>query len=113
MGSIAKGFYKNNYLPKNINLSLFLVFKPILDYDNKYGLVAISSVWPASGAIRAEGCGSCDHRTVEGGPDETTALLKERFDHIFYTGSSTIGKLVMQEAAKNLTPVTLELGGKW
>jgi len=50
--------------------------------------------------------------TFEGGPEETANLLEERFDHIFYTGSSNIGKIVMQEAAKHLTPVTLELGGK-
>ena len=39
-------------------------------------------------------------------------LLKEKFDYIFYTGSTKIGKIVMEAAAKNLTPVTLELGGK-
>jgi aldehyde dehydrogenase (NAD+) len=49
---------------------------------------------------------------VEGGVAETTALLDERFDHIFYTGNGTVGRVVMQAAAKNLTPVTLELGGK-
>ncbi|XP_034021417.1 aldehyde dehydrogenase family 3 member A2-like isoform X2 [Thalassophryne amazonica] len=49
---------------------------------------------------------------VTGGVPETQELLKQRFDHIFYTGSSTVGKLVMEAAARNLTPVTLELGGK-
>lgn len=49
---------------------------------------------------------------VQGGIDETTALLREPFDHIFYTGSGAVGKIVMTAAAKNLTPVTLELGGK-
>jgi len=49
---------------------------------------------------------------VEGAVDETTALLEERWDHIFYTGNSTVGRIVMQAAVKNLTPVTLELGGK-
>jgi aldehyde dehydrogenase (NAD+) len=48
----------------------------------------------------------------EGGVPETTALLAEHFDHIFYTGSGTVGRVVMTAAAKNLTPVTLELGGK-
>ena len=51
-------------------------------------------------------------RVVNGGVQETTALLKERFDYIFYTGNSTVGKIVYQAAAKYLTPVTLELGGK-
>ncbi|MBV1940198.1 aldehyde dehydrogenase family protein [Streptomyces sp. BV286] len=49
---------------------------------------------------------------VEGGVPETTALLAERFDHIFYTGNGTVGRIVMTAAARHLTPVTLELGGK-
>jgi aldehyde dehydrogenase (NAD+) len=49
---------------------------------------------------------------VEGGVPETTKLLEQRFDHIFYTGNGTVGRIVMEAAAKHLTPVTLELGGK-
>ncbi|MBF0450280.1 MAG: aldehyde dehydrogenase [Candidatus Magnetomorum sp.] len=49
---------------------------------------------------------------VEGGITETTALLAEKFDKIFFTGSVPVGKIVYQAAAKHLTPVTLELGGK-
>ena len=49
---------------------------------------------------------------VEGGVPETTDLLSQRFDHIFYTGNGTVGRIVMAAAANNLTPVTLELGGK-
>jgi aldehyde dehydrogenase (NAD+) len=49
---------------------------------------------------------------VEGGVEETTALLGERFDHIFYTGNGRVAQVVMEAAAKHLTPVTLELGGK-
>ena len=49
---------------------------------------------------------------VEGGVETTTQLLSQRFDYIFFTGSVAVGKIVMQAAAKNLTPVTLELGGK-
>ncbi|CAG8482794.1 1273_t:CDS:2, partial [Acaulospora colombiana] len=52
------------------------------------------------------------YRIVNGGSQETSALLKFRFDHIFYTGSGHVGKIIMTEAAKSLTPVTLELGGK-
>ncbi|KAK2831331.1 hypothetical protein Q7C36_016417 [Tachysurus vachellii] len=52
------------------------------------------------------------YHVVTGGVPETQELLKQRFDHIFYTGSSTVGKLVMEAAARHLTPVTLELGGK-
>lgn len=50
--------------------------------------------------------------TVEGGRAENQALLEERFDYIFFTGSVAVGKEVMVKAAKHLTPVTLELGGK-
>lgn len=49
---------------------------------------------------------------VEGGKEPTTELLSLPFDKIFYTGGEKVGKIVMQAAAKNLTPVTLELGGK-
>ena len=49
---------------------------------------------------------------VEGAVAETTELLNQRFDHIFYTGNGSVGRIVMQAAAKHLTPVTLELGGK-
>jgi len=49
---------------------------------------------------------------VEGGVPETTALLEQRFDHILYTGNERVAKVVMTAAAKHLTPVTLELGGK-
>ena len=49
---------------------------------------------------------------VEGGVPETTDLLEQHFDHIFYTGNGTVGRIVMAAAVKNLTPVTLELGGK-
>ncbi|XP_002966702.2 aldehyde dehydrogenase family 3 member H1 [Selaginella moellendorffii] len=51
-------------------------------------------------------------RVVEGGVPETTALLDQQWDKIFYTGSTRVGKIVMAAAAKNLTPVVLELGGK-
>tara|TARA_R110002049_G_scaffold68949_3_gene178630 strand:+ start:5096 stop:6451 length:1356 start_codon:yes stop_codon:yes gene_type:complete len=49
---------------------------------------------------------------VEGGIPETTELLKQKFDKIFFTGSTNVGKIVYKAAAENLTPVTLEMGGK-
>ncbi|XP_073468856.1 aldehyde dehydrogenase family 3 member B1-like [Aquarana catesbeiana] len=49
---------------------------------------------------------------VCGGVEESKSLLTERFDYIFFTGNPTVGKIVMQAAAKYLTPLTLELGGK-
>lgn len=47
-----------------------------------------------------------------GGVEETTEILKQRFDYIFYTGSTQVGKIVRAAANEHLTPVTLELGGK-
>ncbi|NFP91041.1 aldehyde dehydrogenase [Clostridium sporogenes] len=49
---------------------------------------------------------------VTGGVKESEALLKEKFDYIFYTGGINVGKIVMRAAAEHLTPITLELGGK-
>lgn len=49
---------------------------------------------------------------VEGGITETNKLLEEKFDYIFFTGSTAVGKIMMEKASKHLTPVTLELGGK-
>lgn len=49
---------------------------------------------------------------VEGGIPETQSLLRQRFDYLFYTGSTRVGQVMMEAAAKHLTPVTLELGGK-
>jgi aldehyde dehydrogenase (NAD+) len=49
---------------------------------------------------------------VKGGRQENQDLLNQKFDYIFFTGSTSVGKIVMEKAAKNLTPVSLELGGK-
>ncbi len=53
-----------------------------------------------------------DIAVVEGDKSATQMLLDQKFDHIFFTGSTAIGKIIMQKAAETLTPVTLELGGK-
>ncbi|KAF6216197.1 hypothetical protein GE061_000537 [Apolygus lucorum] len=52
------------------------------------------------------------YKVVQGGPKETEKLLAEKFDYIFYTGSSRVGQLVYSAASIHLTPVTLEMGGK-
>lgn len=51
-------------------------------------------------------------KVIEGGVEETSILLKQKFDYIFFTGSTMVGRIVMKAAAEHLTPVTLELGGK-
>lgn len=75
-----------------------------------------SEVAPATSAVLAHWLPRIlDPRAVavvEGGVPETTTLLDQRFDHIFYTGNGTVGRIVMAAAARHLTPVTLELGGK-
>ena len=52
------------------------------------------------------------YAVVNGGVDIAQAVLKGRFDYILYTGSTTVGRVVMKAAAEYITPVTLELGGK-
>ena len=49
---------------------------------------------------------------IQGDKDVSQSLIEKKFDYIFYTGGTRVGKIVMQEASKNLIPVTLELGGK-
>jgi aldehyde dehydrogenase (NAD+) len=75
-----------------------------------------SELAPATAGVLSELVGEyLDDRVVtvvEGGVAETTALLEQRFDRIFFTGSGRVGRIVMEAAARNLTPVTLELGGK-
>lgn len=75
-----------------------------------------SEVAPKTSAVMArwlpEYLDSTCVKVIEGGIPETTKLLEQRFDHIFYTGNGTVGRIVMTAAAKHLTPVTLELGGK-
>lgn len=69
----------------------------------------------ASAALRelVEACFPPEYvSVVEGGRAENQALLEQHFDYIFFTGGVEVGKLVMEKAAKHLTPVTLELGGK-
>lgn len=79
-------------------------------------LIKPSEVAPATSALLArllpEYLDARAVQVVEGGVPETSALLKQRFDHIFYTGGAVVGRIVMQAAAEHLTPVTLELGGK-
>ncbi|RUO29018.1 aldehyde dehydrogenase family protein [Aliidiomarina sedimenti] len=79
-------------------------------------LLKPSEVSPATSKVLADVLpGYLDSNAVEvleGDADVATELLKQRFDHIFYTGGGTVGKIVMRAAAEHLTPVTLELGGK-
>ncbi|MCR4714813.1 MAG: aldehyde dehydrogenase [Treponemataceae bacterium] len=79
-------------------------------------VVKPSNYSPATSAIIRKVLSECfaeDYiAVVEGGRDANQALLQQKFDYIFFTGGVTVGKLVMEAASKNLTPVSLELGGK-
>jgi len=79
-------------------------------------MVKLTDLCPATAAVAARIIKeSFDEREVavfEGGVDVATALLELPFNHIFFTGSTRVGKLVMAAAAKHLATVTLELGGK-
>ncbi|MBL9114685.1 MAG: aldehyde dehydrogenase family protein [Verrucomicrobiaceae bacterium] len=75
-----------------------------------------SELAPHTASVLVQLIGSIfsDHEVAicPGGKEVAEGLLEQRFDHIFYTGSSSVGRLVMSAAARHLTPVTLELGGK-
>lgn len=79
-------------------------------------VVKPSEFAPATSAIIAQILGkifdNSEAVVVEGGLEETQMLLKQKFDYIFFTGSTGVGKIIMKAAAEHLTPVTLELGGK-
>ena len=79
-------------------------------------MVKLTDLCPATARVAAKIIRQAfDEKEValfEGGVDVATALLELPFSHIFFTGSPRVGKLVMAAAAKNLTSVTLELGGK-
>jgi len=75
-----------------------------------------SEIAPATSSVLAQIMGKYFEQefiaVVEGGVEASQKLLAEKFDHIFFTGGTAVGKIVMEAAAKHLTPVTLELGGK-
>ena len=79
-------------------------------------VVKPSSMSPATSAVLAEMLGSIFPpayvSVVLGGRESIGALLEQKFDYIFFTGSPKVGHLVMEAAARHLTPLTLELGGK-
>lgn len=100
------------------NYPLQLLLAPLVGAlaAGNVAVVKPSEIASATGALVAELLpGYLDPAAVavvEGGAEVTTALLRERFDHIFFTGSEAVGRIVAEAAAKTLTPVTLELGGK-
>ncbi len=100
------------------NYPFQLIFGPLIPVlaAGNCALLKPSEIAPASSALMAELIPKyLDERAirvVEGAVDETTELLKLKYDHIIYTGGAAVGKIVMRAASEHLTPVTLELGGK-
>lgn len=100
------------------NYPVMLTFGPlagILAAGNRC-MIKPSEYTPATSALLGELIGSVfspeEIAVVQGGPDVGEAFSRLAFDHILFTGSTSIGRHVMRAAADNLTPVTLELGGK-
>ena len=113
------------YEPKGVvlvigawNYPAILTFQPAAEAIAAGNTVVIkpSEVSPHTSALVKQLCDATFEKkfvaVIEGAAEEALQILDERFDHIFYTGSSHIGKVIMTAAAKYLTPVTLELGGK-
>lgn len=100
------------------NYPFMLCMEPLVDAlaAGNCAVVKPSAYAPASSAvirkIIEEAFPFCYVAVVEGGREENSLLLEQRFDYIFFTGSVEVGKIVMEKAAHTLTPVTLELGGK-
>lgn len=100
------------------NYPILLTLDPLADAIAAGNTVVVkpSAYSPNTSAVIAkiiEECFSPEHvAVVTGGRKENTHLLNQKFDYIFFTGSQAVGREVMRKAAENLTPVTLELGGK-
>ena len=125
--NLANSFAKSRVVP--VPYGVVLVMAPwnypfLLTLEPLAGALAAgncvvlkpSAYAPASSAVLRAICEECFPPelvcVVEGGRAENSALLDQRFDYIFFTGSTNVGRLVMERASRNLTPVSLELGGK-
>lgn len=100
------------------NYPFMLTMEPLIGAiaAGNCAVVKPSAYAPATSAVMRKLLQACFPEeyvfVVEGGRAENQALLDRKFDYIFFTGGVTVGKEVMAKAAKHLTPVTLELGGK-
>lgn len=100
------------------NYPFFLSLDPVIGAIAAGNAVVLkpSEIAPATSSVLAKLLGEYMDvtaiRVVEGAVPETTALLEQKWDKIFYTGNGKVGRIVLAAAAKHLTPVVLELGGK-
>jgi len=110
--------YGNTLIMSPWNYPVLLTLDPLADAiaAGNTAVVKPSAYAPAASALLAEIIGDCFPAeyvaAVTGGRRENAALLEEKFDFIFFTGSQEVGKEVLRRAAEHLTPAVLELGGK-
>ncbi len=110
--------YGNTLIMSPWNYPVLLTLDPLADAiaAGNTAIVKPSAYAPASSALLAELIGDCFPpeyaAVVAGGRTENAALLDEKFDFIFFTGSQEVGREVLRRAAERLTPAVLELGGK-
>ena len=110
--------YGVNLIMSPWNYPFLLTIGPLTDAlaAGNTAVLKPSAYAPASSALLEEVIGECFEPSyvavVTGGREENRSLLQAPFDHIFFTGSQTVGREVLRQAAERLTPVTLELGGK-
>ena len=100
------------------NYPLMLTLDPLVDAiaAGNTAVLKPSAYSPATSKLLKELIGELYPEeyvaVITGGREENSYLLEKKFDYIFFTGSKTVGRLVLEKAARHLTPVTLELGGK-
>lgn len=110
--------YGNTLIMSPWNYPVLLTLDPLADAiaAGNTAVVKPSAYAPSASALLAEIIGDCFPAeyvaAVTGGRRENAALLEEKFDFIFFTGSQEVGKEVLRRAAEHLTPAVLELGGK-
>jgi aldehyde dehydrogenase (NAD+) len=110
--------YGNVLIMSPWNYPFLLSLEPLTDAiaAGNTAILKPSAYSPATGEIIVKIISECFPpeyvSVVTGGREENTALLDQKFDFIFFTGSQNVGKEVLRRAAENLTPVVLELGGK-
>lgn len=110
--------YGNTLIMSPWNYPFLLTMEPLIDAiaAGNTAIVKPSAYSPATSDIVAKIIGECFDpqyvAVVTGGRKENAELLEKKFDFIFFTGSTTVGKEVLRHAAEYLTPAVLELGGK-
>ena len=110
--------YGNTLIMSPWNYPVLLTLDPLADAiaAGNTAVVKPSAYAPATGALLAELIGECFPpeyvAVVTGGRQENAALLEEKFDFVFFTGSQAVGREVLRHTAERLTPAVLELGGK-